>query len=583
MEPSGVNLQAMLGILKTAPLEHLTRFFERQYRQAIGQELRPEAALMDFELDVSETRKVVSEYLQDYYNMMQEVGIAEESARAFLKRYDNANTLPPFIDVLEAYFQTLDERAPACDPIDLSTITPEMITFIPTNPTAKPTIPTPNGLQMAIIEHIQALAEQGGVVKGLLVVATGLGKTYVSMFIVEAMITRICSLQRFFNGSEENGVVLFVVNSVMIRNQAYEKYVRYFEQRCHLKDPNNVFLNVESGKKTVLNKRARVIFVLFQSMHVLPSTLLNRVRFIVADEAHHTIAPKFRASIENILRHPKLCLGLGMTATLTHQTDPKGVRIRQLFGNTVFIDLPWTVAKRLRFFPTVYYYEYSDVSYALLVENLRRSRIPLSDFLSRLRKSIKRCITSITEENAPCICSDIITRAISFQARRIMIFVSSIKEIELFEHACKDYLPDTFSLLVAHYKVPKPILEERLQKFCKTSISTSLCSRSLILITVGMATEGFDLPLVDMVVLLRRTESERLFVQQMGRGLRLAPGKEAVYILDVVGCLRTRWLRLIEEQDRDELKVQILEFWGVITLPYPSSTAEPDASVISID
>ncbi|TNJ28399.1 Helicase-related protein [Giardia muris] len=585
MEPSGADLQALVGLLKTAPFEHLLRFFKRQYRQAVGQELRPEPSVVDFELDVSETRKVVSEYLQDYSTMMQEIGIPEGNVRTFLKRYEHSNTLPPFVDVLDSYYQSLDERPPSCDPIDLSTITPEMITFAPTGSKTEATSPAPNGLQMAIIEHIRTLAEQKTVVQGLLVVATGLGKTYVSMFIVEAMITRICSLQRFLNGSGDEGVVLFVVNSVMIRNQAHDKYLRYFSQRCHMKNPNEVFLNVEAGKKTVLNSRARVIFVLFQTMHVLPPTLINNVRYIVADEAHHSIAPKYRASIEEILRHPKLRLGLGMTATLTHQTDPKGARIRQLFGNTVFIDLPWTVAKRLRFFPTVRYYEYGDVSYSLLVENLRRTHIPLPDFLSRLRKSIKGGITSLSEENAPYICSDIIKRILTFQARRVMIFVSSIKEIDLFERVGREFIPENLTFLVVHYKVPKPILDERLKAFCRAPDSKSRPeqSRSLVLITVGMATEGFDLPMVDMVVLLRRTESERLFVQQMGRGLRLAPGKEAVYVLDVVSCLRTRWIRLIEEQDRDELRTQILEFWDVITLPYPSSVTLHDASVISID
>lgn len=40
-----------------------------------------------------------------------------------------------------------------------------------------------------------------------------------------------------------------------------------------------------------------------------------------------------------------------------------------------------------------------------------------------------------------------------------------------------------------------------------------------------MATEGFDLPDVDCVLMGRQTDSERLFVQQMGRCLRKSPGK----------------------------------------------------------
>lgn len=55
------------------------------------------------------------------------------------------------------------------------------------------------------------------------------------------------------------------------------------------------------------------------------------------------------------------------------------------------------------------------------------------------------------------------------------------------------------------------------------------------LVTVDLYNEGVDLPLVDTLLLLRPTQSGLLFQQQIGRGLRLAPGKESCLILDFVG------------------------------------------------
>ncbi|MDO8262206.1 MAG: DUF3427 domain-containing protein [Gallionella sp.] len=55
------------------------------------------------------------------------------------------------------------------------------------------------------------------------------------------------------------------------------------------------------------------------------------------------------------------------------------------------------------------------------------------------------------------------------------------------------------------------------------------------LVTVDLYNEGIDLPMVDTLLLLRPTQSPVLFQQQIGRGLRLSPGKESCLVLDFVG------------------------------------------------
>ena len=55
------------------------------------------------------------------------------------------------------------------------------------------------------------------------------------------------------------------------------------------------------------------------------------------------------------------------------------------------------------------------------------------------------------------------------------------------------------------------------------------------LVTVDLYNEGIDLPMVDSLLLLRPTQSPVLFQQQIGRGLRLSPGKESCLVLDFVG------------------------------------------------
>lgn len=78
---------------------------------------------------------------------------------------------------------------------------------------------------------------------------------------------------------------------------------------------------------------------------------------------------------------------------------------------------------------------------------------------------------------------------------------------------------------------PAKVRAERLDAFKRGEYA--------VLINCGIFTEGTDIPNVDCVVLARPTQSRNLLVQMIGRGLRLAPGKENCHIIDMVASLET--------------------------------------------
>jgi hypothetical protein len=78
--------------------------------------------------------------------------------------------------------------------------------------------------------------------------------------------------------------------------------------------------------------------------------------------------------------------------------------------------------------------------------------------------------------------------------------------------------------------------EER-QRAPQRLLNGELCA----LVTVDLYNEGIDLPMVDTLLLLRPTQSPLLFQQQIGRGLRLAPGKDSCLVLDFVGQHRSEF------------------------------------------
>ena len=62
---------------------------------------------------------------------------------------------------------------------------------------------------------------------------------------------------------------------------------------------------------------------------------------------------------------------------------------------------------------------------------------------------------------------------------------------------------------------------------------------------VDLFNEGVDVPEIDMIVFMRVTHSRRIFVQQLGRGLRISPDKDRLIVLDFITDLR-RVLEVIE-------------------------------------
>ncbi|GHB22246.1 hypothetical protein GCM10010346_52390 [Streptomyces chryseus] len=83
-----------------------------------------------------------------------------------------------------------------------------------------------------------------------------------------------------------------------------------------------------------------------------------------------------------------------------------------------------------------------------------------------------------------------------------------------------------------------------------------------VITCVDVFNEGVDVPDVNLIAFLRVTHSRRIFVQQLGRGLRLSPGKEALRVLDFVTDIRRvaatlDLRRSLEAQESEHLRVRM--------------------------
>jgi superfamily II DNA or RNA helicase len=249
-------------------------------------------------------------------------------------------------------------------------------------------------------------------------------------------------------------------------------------------------------------------FATIQSVQRRKETLPS-FGLILVDEAHHAGADTFVDVFES-LAPPLLA---GVTATPWRGDD---YDIERRFGPAL---VRMGIAEGLEggFL--------SDVDYRLLADNVDWDVV---QDLSRHRYSIgqlnRRLILPTRDEEAVRIVADI------FQTQRRrggIVFSPSIAHAREFAAMLR-----TYGFRAEEISSD----DEPRQRDLKLSLFRS--GKYDFMTTVDLFNEGVDLPDVDLIVFMRVTHSRRIFVQQLGRGLRLSPGKDKVVVLDFVTDLR---------------------------------------------
>lgn len=350
--------------------------------------------------------------------------------------------------------------------------------------------------QKQILDRLSAVREDG-IKRNLVVAATGTGKTVISAF----------DYRRF---SEENphNHILFVAHREEILKQSLNTY------RSVLCDAN--FGDVWVGQY----KPTRGIDHLFVSVQTFNSkyedifaTLPHDYYdYIVIDEAHHLIADSYR----KILTHfsPKLLIGL--TAT-PERMD--GVSLLPDFDNKISAEIRLPIALDEGLLTPFQYLCISD-------------NTDLTD--DDLMRGNKYVATKLTDK----LCN----------LERVGLIVDKLSYYLPNEHRCKAlgfcatkeharFMAQSFKAygfradyLTSDKNEERVILNHKLAK-----------GEINYLFVVDIFNEGVDIPEVDTVLFLRPTESLTIFLQQLGRGLRLAPGKQLLTVFDFVAQLNKKY------------------------------------------
>jgi superfamily II DNA or RNA helicase/diadenosine tetraphosphate (Ap4A) HIT family hydrolase len=343
-------------------------------------------------------------------------------------------------------------------------------------------VPQPHDIQVEALEALNK-SRADGFQAGLVVLATGLGKTWLSAF---------------DSNSPEYQHILFVAHRDEILNQAMRTF-------------RKIRPDASFGKYTGVEKapEADVIFASIQTLGKLPH-LNNFERdhfdYIIVDEFHHAAAKTYRKLIDYF--DPKFLLGL----TATPERTDGGDLLSLCQENLVYrCDLVRGIDKGL-LSPFHYFGVPDEVDYSNIP--WRSSRFDETELTNALA----------TERRAQNALEQYHKRG----GARTLGFCCSLR------HA--DYMTDFFNdrgvrAVAVHSGAASAPRASSLEQLNRGELD--------IIFAVDLFNEGVDLPQVDTVMMLRPTESRILWLQQFGRGLRVAAGKSHLNVIDYIGNHRT--------------------------------------------
>jgi len=236
---------------------------------------------------------------------------------------------------------------------------------------------------------------------------------------------------------------------------------------------------------------------------------MPRFGLILVDEAHHIGAEMFQRTIREL--DPPM-LG-GVTAT---PWRGDGYDIDEILGPALV---------RIGIAEGLQQGFLSEVDYRLLADNLDWEAV---QDLSRNRYSItdlnKRLIIPTRDEEA----ARQVKQVYQEESRRSgIVFSPTILHAESFAGMLRRY---GFRAEALSSETPARERDVLMSRFRAGQLD--------FVTTVDLFNEGVDVPDVDLLIFLRATHSRRIFVQQLGRGLRISPGKTKVVVLDFVTDLR---------------------------------------------
>ncbi len=339
----------------------------------------------------------------------------------------------------------------------------------------------PRGVQNDALEAL-ARSRDDGRERALVVLATGLGKTFLAAFDVKAFCERRGLRTR----------VLFLVHRRELLIQASATFRRVFPSATFgffhgaSDDLSSEFVFASVQKLTRPEQLARLSATSFD--------------YVIVDEVHHAAAPTYRRLLAHL--DPKFLLGLTATPERADQGDIGGI-----FDDHVAFraDLGEGIQRGLLV----------PFHYRGLADTTEYKPMPWRQFtIEHLARLVETEARMSRLYEAWC----------ERPATRTLVFCVSIGHAD---YVAKWLKGKGVRVVAVHSGETSASRGDALEQLDSGQLEA--------IAAVDLFNEGIDVPQIDRVVMLRPTESPLVFLQQLGRGLRTSEGKDVLEVIDFVG------------------------------------------------
>ena len=354
---------------------------------------------------------------------------------------------------------------------------------------------TPYSYQQEILDKLEAERKVRGYTRNLVVAATGTGKTVISAL----------DYKRFRKQNPDKPCrLLFVAHREEILKQSLYTF------RAVLKDANFGEMFVGSYKPESIDNLF-ISIQTFNSQDFTAKTSSEFYDYIIVDEFHHAAAPTY----QKLLAYYQPCILLGLTAT-PERMDGKSVL--PYFNNRIAaeIRLPEAIDRKL-----LCPFQYFGITDTVDLDTLKWSAGGYD------KGELSRVFTlsgAMADRRADHVVSSLLKYVTDIDEVKGLGFCVTVEHAEFM---CRYFNDHNIPSMFLTGKSPE---EER-----KAAKQRLVAGEVRFIFVVDIYNEGVDIPEVNTVLFLRPTESLTVFLQQLGRGLRLAEDKECLTVLDFIG------------------------------------------------
>ncbi len=347
----------------------------------------------------------------------------------------------------------------------------------------------PYAYQQEILNNLDAEREVYGHYHNLIEAATGVGKTMIAAFDYKK-----------FKEKHTRARLLFVAHRKEILEQSIQKFQEV------LNDFNFGELYVD-GRKPSDVEHLFISIQSFNSAKLAQRTSEDYYDYIIVDEFHHAAA----ASYQELLAYYKPKILLGLTAT-PDRLDGKDI-LKYFDGRIASKLLLGEAIDRNLLSPFQYFGVTDETDYRGC--KWMRGRYDVSELEKVYTADTRRCALILNS------------------VKRYVTDITAVKGLGFcVSVAHANYMAKYFN----QKGIPSIALSAKSADDVRNKAKEKLLSGKInFIFVVDLYNEGVDIPAIDTVLFLRPTESATVFLQQLGRGLRLCPGKDCLTVLDFIG------------------------------------------------